>query len=55
MARPTTPLTQAFAWDNSGNLWMAFGSYWNGIYLLQLNPTNGLRDFTQFPDVPTRL
>jgi hypothetical protein len=26
-----------------GKLWMTFGSYWNGIYLVQLNPTTGLR------------
>jgi hypothetical protein len=33
----------SFCWDNAGNLWMAFGSYWNGIYLVQLNATTGLR------------
>ncbi len=32
----------SFCWDNAGNLWMAFGSYWNGIYLEQLNSTTGL-------------
>ena len=36
--------------DNSGNLWMAFGSYWSGIYLVQLDPTTGLRIA---PDSPT--
>jgi Glycosyl hydrolases family 43/Concanavalin A-like lectin/glucanases superfamily len=40
----------SFSWDNSGNLWMAFGSYWNGIYLTQLNPATGLRIS---PDSPT--
>ena len=29
--------------DNDGKLWMAFGSYWKGIYLTQLNPETGLR------------
>jgi arabinan endo-1,5-alpha-L-arabinosidase len=29
--------------DASSNLWMSFGSYWSGIYCVQLNPTNGLR------------
>jgi arabinan endo-1,5-alpha-L-arabinosidase len=29
--------------DREGKLWMAFGSFWKGIYLAQLNPTNGLR------------
>ena len=26
-----------------GELWMSFGSFWNGIQLLQLNPKSGLR------------
>lgn len=29
--------------DTDGKLWMTFGSYWNGIYLMQLNATTGLR------------
>ncbi len=29
--------------DANGNPWMAFGSYWNGIYLLQLDPVTGKR------------
>ena len=29
--------------DTDGKLWMTFGSYWNGIYLVQLNTTTGLR------------
>lgn len=29
--------------DVSGNPWLCFGSYWNGIYLVQLDPTTGLR------------
>ena len=28
--------------DASSNLWMSFGSYWNGIYLVQLDPATGL-------------
>lgn len=40
---PYNTIDPSFTWDNSGNLWMAFGSYWNGIYLVQLNPTTGLR------------
>ena len=28
--------------DASGNLWMSFGSYWNGIYLVKLDPATGL-------------
>ncbi len=29
--------------DASGNPWLAFGSYWNGIYLVQLDPITGKR------------
>jgi autotransporter-associated beta strand protein len=27
--------------NSDGTLWMSFGSFWNGIYLAQLNPTTG--------------
>ena len=30
------------AFDASGNLWMAFGSFWNGIYMVRLDATTGL-------------
>ncbi len=33
----------SFTRDSTGSLWMAFGSYWNGIYLVQLNTVTGLR------------
>ena len=29
--------------DASGNPWLCFGSYWNGIYIVQLDPVTGLR------------
>ena len=29
--------------DAAGNPWMSFGSYWNGIYIVQLDPATGLR------------
>jgi arabinan endo-1,5-alpha-L-arabinosidase len=29
--------------DNDGKLWMAFGSFWEGIHLIELNPKTGLR------------
>jgi arabinan endo-1,5-alpha-L-arabinosidase len=29
--------------DGSGNLWLAFGSFWSGIMLVQLDPTTGRR------------
>ena len=37
------------AWDASGKLWLCFGSYWNGIYLTQLDPATGLRITTNSP------
>jgi len=40
---PYNTIDPSLCRDNSGNLWMSFGSYWNGIYLIQLNTTNGLR------------
>jgi hypothetical protein len=40
---PYNTIDPSFTWDNSGNLWMAFGSYWNGIYIVQLDPATGLR------------
>ncbi len=40
---PYNTIDPSFTWDGAGNLWMAFGSYWNGIYMVQLNATNGLR------------
>jgi arabinan endo-1,5-alpha-L-arabinosidase len=29
--------------DRDGKLWLAFGSYWQGIYLTELDPKTGLR------------
>ncbi|HUA66739.1 MAG TPA: arabinan endo-1,5-alpha-L-arabinosidase [Alphaproteobacteria bacterium] len=29
--------------DDDGKLWLAFGSYWDGIYLTELDPQTGLR------------
>jgi arabinan endo-1,5-alpha-L-arabinosidase len=40
---PYNTIDPSFIWDTSSNLWMAFGSYWSGIYLVQLNPATGLR------------
>ncbi len=30
--------------DDDGSLWMVFGSFWKGIFLLRLDPETGLRD-----------
>ncbi len=29
--------------DTNGTMWLSFGSYWNGIYLMQLDPATGKR------------
>lgn len=39
--------------DNDGRLWMAFGSYWKGIYLVELDRTTGGR--LQTGSEPVRL
>ncbi len=33
----------AALYDDDGKLWLAFGSFWGGIRLLELNPDTGLR------------
>jgi arabinan endo-1,5-alpha-L-arabinosidase len=35
--------------DRDGKLWLAFGSYWQGIFLTELNPETGLRRDTNVP------
>jgi arabinan endo-1,5-alpha-L-arabinosidase len=35
--------------DLDGKLWLAFGSYWEGIYLTELDPQTGLRAATNGP------
>ena len=32
-------------YDEDGKLWMTYGSWSGGIWILQLNPSNGLRDY----------
>jgi len=39
----------AVSLDADGNLWLAFGSYWSGIKLIQLNPDTGRRIATNSP------
>lgn len=35
--------------DRDGKLWLAFGSYWHGIFLTELNPQSGQRIATNSP------
>ena len=35
--------------DRDGRLWLAFGSYWQGIFLTELNPASGQRLATNAP------
>lgn len=35
--------------DRNGRLWLAFGSYWSGIKLIELDPATGLRIATNSP------
>ncbi len=46
---PYNCIDPSFTWDSAGGLWMAFGSYWNGIYLVQLDPASGLRIASNSP------
>jgi len=38
--------------DADGKLWLAFGSYWQGIFLTELDPQTGLRPGTNAPLYP---
>lgn len=33
-------------YDKDGNIWMSYGSWFGGIFLLKLDPATGLRDYT---------
>ena len=42
-------------YDEEGNLWMVFGSWFGGIYLLKLDEETGLRDYaTTYETVPNQ-
>jgi len=40
---PYNTIDPSVTFDANGGLWMSFGSYWSGIYLVQLNPLTGMR------------
>ena len=40
---PYNVIDPSLVLDASGNPWMCFGSYWTGIYVVQLDPVTGMR------------
>jgi len=46
---PYNTIDPSVTFDASGNPWMSFGSYWNGIYIVQLDPATGLRISSNSP------
>jgi arabinan endo-1,5-alpha-L-arabinosidase len=40
---PYNTIDPSVSLDGAGNPWMVFGSYWTGIYVVQLDPVTGLR------------
>jgi len=40
---PFNAIDPALMFDRDGRLWMAFGSFWQGIFLVELNPRTGRR------------
>lgn len=39
---PYNTIDPSLCKDSAGNPWMSFGSYWSGIYTVQLDPVSGL-------------
>ena len=46
---PYNTIDPSICLDATGNPWMSFGSYWNGIYVVQLDPLTGLRIASNSP------
>src|SRR5262249_35130754 len=38
---PYNTIDPAIIQTNAGELWMSFGSFWNGVYITKLDPTTG--------------
>jgi arabinan endo-1,5-alpha-L-arabinosidase len=47
--KPFNTIDPSVFLDRDGKLWLAFGSYWQGIYLTQLDPHTGKRIETNSP------
>lgn len=42
----TNAIDPCVFYDESGNLWMIYGSWFGGLYMLELDENTGLRDYT---------
>lgn len=42
----TNAIDPCVRYDENGDLWMSYGSWFGGIYMLKLDETNGLRDYS---------
>lgn len=42
----TNAIDPCVKYDDKGDLWMSYGSWYGGIYFLKLDKTTGLRDYT---------
>ncbi len=49
---PYNAIDPAITFDNDGRMWMAFGSFWGGIYLVELDPQTGKRKSADKAAIP---
>ncbi len=42
----TNAIDPCVFYDNDGNLWMSYGSWFGGIYMIRLDKSTGLRDYS---------
>jgi arabinan endo-1,5-alpha-L-arabinosidase len=49
---PFNTIDPAVFHEDNGRMWMTFGSYWNGIYITELDPDTGLRLSAQSGQTP---
>ncbi|CAN7421027.1 family 43 glycosylhydrolase [Pseudoduganella sp. LjRoot289] len=45
-SQPYNAIDPSVLKDQSGNWWMSFGSWWNGLYMMQLDPATGKQSTT---------
>ena len=46
MSYSLNAIDAAVTYDENGDLWMSYGSWFGGIYMLKLDEATGLRDYT---------